>query len=384
MPTEEESKWEEAAKEYDGGKGLPLEEYDPDDSDDMVLLYDALKVNDPYAKLRLRRFIRRLREPKETASQRPFIQQEGGTASALVLIEQKLDGMNTKLDDMNTIDVPMSEATMDFTTSLLEVLNIRYNIHKVNTGVVEGQMQTYQWGEKEHEQEGQPACQNILENEILPLEIDDFLYGIYDIRGRKLPELQGGKRKSNGFSDMAVGPKTSMDYAATFAKDLVLSYAVAFVELKTARADLKQGQLLLQLIALSMISNMGQGAVVLGTDCTTKWRLLHFSSYNNIVVQPYSNGKNCLADFKKLIAKGAARMQQNTAPKKLTRLAEGSDEDGFIDMADFGLPENSRDAAISRENKIRKLAGALGSLFGENLEVPYWAKASETCPSYYT
>jgi len=65
MPTEEESKWEEAAKAYDRGKGLPLEEYDPDDSDDMVLLYDALEVNDPYAKKRLKAYIRRLRKPKE-------------------------------------------------------------------------------------------------------------------------------------------------------------------------------------------------------------------------------------------------------------------------------------------------------------------------------
>ena len=142
-----------------------------------------------------------------------------------------------------------------------------------------------------------------------------------------------------------------------------------------------QPDFLTQLLALSMISNMRQGAVVLGTDCATKWRLLHFSSYNNIVVQPYSNGKNCLADFKKLIAKGAARMQQNTAPKKLRSIAQDSDEDDI--MADFDLPENPRDAAISRENMLRRLAGELGSLFGENLEVPYWAKASETCPSYY-
>ena len=282
---------------------------------------------------------------------------------------------------MNTIDVPMSEVTMNFTKDLLDDLNVRYNVHQVNSGVVGGSIQRYQWGEDENERDGQPACQNILENEILPLKIDGKFYGIYDIRGCKLPEPQGGKRKSNGFSDMAVGPKTSMDYAAAFAEDLVLSYAVAVVELKTGRAALKQGQLLLQLIALSMISNMGQGAVVLGTDCATKWRLLHFSSYNNIVVQPYLNGKKCLADYKKLIAEGAARMQQNTAPKKLTIVAEGSDRDEI--MADFGLPENSRDAAISREHKLRKLAGALGSLFAENVEVPYWAKASETCPSYY-
>jgi len=310
----------------------------------------------------------------------PFIQQEGGTVSAL---EHKLDdlkddlnGINTRLDDMKTIDVPMSEATMDFTKSLLDALSIRFNVYKVNTGVVDGPMQTYQWGEKEHEQDGQAGCQKILGKD-LPLG-----YGIYDIRSRKLPELQVGKRKSNGFSDMALGPKESMDYATSFAKDLVLSYSVALVELKTGRADLKQGQLLLQLLALSEISEKRQGAVVLGTDCATKWRLLYFISYNNIVVQPYSNGKKCLADFKKLIATGAARMEQNTAPKKLTSIAEGSDENDSM-LEGFDLPENRRDEAIAREHKLIRLAGALGSLYGENLEVPYWAKASETCLSYY-
>ena len=84
--------------------------------------------------------------------------------------------------------------------SLLDVLNIRYIVHQENTGVVEGPMQTYQWGEREREQDGQPACQNILENEILSLDLPDE-YGVYDIRGRKLPEIKAGKQKSTGFSD---------------------------------------------------------------------------------------------------------------------------------------------------------------------------------------
>lgn len=61
----------------------------------------------------------------------PFIQQDGGTDRALEqrlydlyetvsaryeTVIARLDDFNTKLDDFNTtIDVPMSEATMDFT-----------------------------------------------------------------------------------------------------------------------------------------------------------------------------------------------------------------------------------------------------------------------------
>jgi len=76
MPTEEESKWEEVAKAYDDGKGLPLEGVNPDDKETMNEVYGALKVNNIGAKARLRRFIRSLREPKETASQ-PKKQKQG-------------------------------------------------------------------------------------------------------------------------------------------------------------------------------------------------------------------------------------------------------------------------------------------------------------------
>jgi hypothetical protein len=78
-----------------------------------------------------------------------------------------------------------------------------------------------------------------------------------------------------------------MKYALSKAKDLVLSYSVALVELKSGQSDLKQGQLLLQLVSLALISRIGQGVAVLGTDCATKWRLLHFSGYNTIVIHSW-------------------------------------------------------------------------------------------------
>ena len=61
MATDEENCWSEAAAAFDGGKGLPLEEIDPDDKDEMQLLYQALQVNDYSAQLRLKRYIRKLR-----------------------------------------------------------------------------------------------------------------------------------------------------------------------------------------------------------------------------------------------------------------------------------------------------------------------------------
>lgn len=100
--------------------------------------------------------------------------------------------------------------------------------------------------------------------------------GLYDVRNRSLLELKAGKRKTNGFADLGLGSEESMKYAVTHARDLVLSYTDALVELKTEKEDLKLGQLLLQLVSLAFISGRGQGVVVLGTDCVNKWQLLHF------------------------------------------------------------------------------------------------------------
>jgi hypothetical protein len=117
------------------------------------------------------------------------------------------------------------------------------------------------------------------------------------------------------------------------------------VELKAGHAALNPGQLLLQLVSLAMVSGTHQGVVVLGTDCATKWRLLHFSDYNKIVVQPYKHGKKCIADFKSLISEGRARMDRNVTPSKLTSIHE--DDDNNIILEDFDVEETTRDKAIA-------------------------------------
>ena len=62
MATTEEKAWEAAAAAHDGGKGMALEECNPDEPDDMELVYAALGEDDPHAKKRLKRFIRCLQK----------------------------------------------------------------------------------------------------------------------------------------------------------------------------------------------------------------------------------------------------------------------------------------------------------------------------------
>ena len=82
------------------------------------------------------------------------------------------------------------------------------------------------------------------------------------------------------------------------------------------------------------------------------------------------HGKQRIADFKSLMVASAARMERNVAPMKVDPIVEGSEAD--IDLEDFGLEETGRDKAIARETKFRKLADALTSLYGEELEVSYY------------
>ena len=287
-----------------------------------------------------------------------------------------------KLDDLASVDVPMSEATSRFASSLLEDLKVKITVLPPNTDPGEGQVRTYLWGENELEIDGQPGCKQILEEEILPLSVNGQEFALYDARSQSL-RLRAGKRKSNGFSDLAVGPRISMDFAETTAKDLMLSYTDALVELKRAKSNLQPGQLLLQLVSLAEVSGNGQGVVVLGTDCATKWRLLHFSDYNRIMVQPYTHGKKCIADFKALMENCTMRKDANVPPPKLAIVHDDTGVDNEIDMEDFGMEETSKDKAIARETKLRKLASALEYYYGETLEVPAWAKASESCRSYF-
>ncbi|CAB9516452.1 expressed unknown protein [Seminavis robusta] len=318
--------------------------------------------------------------PPSTTSKNPLIvvapqPQRDDHTDAFARIEKKLD-------DLASVDVPMSEATSHFASSLLEDLKVKITVLPPNTDPGEGQVQTYSWGDNEHEIDGQPGCKQILEKEILPLSVNDQEYALYDARSQSL-RLQAGKRKSNGFSDLAVGPRISMDFAETTAKDIMLSYTDALVELKRAKSNLKLGQLLLQLVSLSEVSENRQGVLVLGTDCATKWRLLHFSDYNRIMVQPYKHGKKCIADFKTLMENCTMRKEANVPPEKLAIIHEDTGVENDIKMGEFGMEETSKDKAIARETKLRKLASALEYCYGETLEVPAWAKASESCRSYF-
>ena len=56
---------------------------------------------------------------------------------------QQLERIENKLDDMASVDMPMSEATLDFSASLLSDLKIKHVMRQVNMKAGEGQMKKY-------------------------------------------------------------------------------------------------------------------------------------------------------------------------------------------------------------------------------------------------
>ena len=212
----------------------------------------------------------------------------------------------------------------------------------------------YEWGEDEAEQDGQPGCQEILERELLPLTSEGRALGIFDVSGVPLPEVHEGKRKSNGFSDIAIGDQESL--LSPYIGDLAFGLSSALIELKTAKAALKQGQLLLQLVSLSTISNARKGVAVLGTDCDKKWRLVYFTKFNEITIQQYKCGKKCLADYSSLIQSSADKAQ-TLVPGPLSTIPEETD-----------IPRYAEDSGADTSSYLDAVAQHLASLFPSERE----------------
>ena len=111
--TEEEKSWRAAAAAYDDGKGLLLEEIDPDNQETMKEVYAALKVNNIGAKTRLNRFIRSLRQQQ----QKPEVPQFSETARAgfELMAEEYFTKKRT---------IVLSDATYTSKTDLMDMMGL--------------------------------------------------------------------------------------------------------------------------------------------------------------------------------------------------------------------------------------------------------------------
>ena len=126
-------------------------------------------------------------------------------------------------------------------------------------------------------------------------------------------------------------------------RDLTFGLSAALIELKTGKAALNQGQLLLQLVSFSTISNAQKGVVVLGTDCSTKWRLVYFTKSNEITMQQYTCGKKCLGDFSTFI-QGSTERGVALFPSPLPTVTETK----FLEDAEDSVNTSAYVDAVAR------------------------------------
>jgi len=207
----------------------------------------------------------------------------------------------------------------------------------------------------------------MLERELLPFVIgwENPWHFRCSRLGSALPEVHEGKRKSNGFSDLAIGDSESLLLPNT--RDLTFGLSAALIELKTGKYALKQGELLLQLFSFSTISNAQKGAVVLGIDCATKCRLVYFTKFNKMTIQQYTCGKKCLKDFS-LFIQGSAEKARSLVPCPLPTI---------IETQFPGDAEGSANTSAYLDAVARHLAGlfssereALAPMMDENRNPP--------------
>ena len=265
--------------------------------------------------------------------------------------------MQETLQEMNTVSCDMSKATNHFTQQLLSSVGITtFVLPHCKETASENPFEGYQWGADETEASGQERCKSILEAALLPWELNGRQVGLFDVRTRTLPILECNRYRSSGSSDLAIGDLESMSERAN--KDLCFHFAVALIELKTAKAELKQNQLLLQLCSLAQSSNVRTGVVVLGTDCCEKWRLVHFSSNNTVAIQSYSCGWKCLEDLKSLVGSGDDRWRK--MQESVPSIPEHED-----DALVGGIEMESREQFIS-DAQLAKFARKLERLYPEN------------------
>ena len=117
MATDEENRWNEAASAYEdeGGRGIPLSQFDPD-NDDMSPVYKAMKVENVFAKKRLDAYIRRLRQQRLQQQQQPPPQfSETAKAGLELMAEDYLTKKKT---------IVLSEATYTAKNDLMDMLDL--------------------------------------------------------------------------------------------------------------------------------------------------------------------------------------------------------------------------------------------------------------------
>eukprot|EP00522_Entomoneis_paludosa_P006546 CAMPEP_0172455972 /NCGR_PEP_ID=MMETSP1065-20121228/13450_1 /TAXON_ID=265537 /ORGANISM="Amphiprora paludosa, Strain CCMP125" /LENGTH=384 /DNA_ID=CAMNT_0013208543 /DNA_START=52 /DNA_END=1203 /DNA_ORIENTATION=+ len=366
----EKRAWREAAV----ANGVVLESVDLQDREDMKELYGMLRVAGVAAKSRLRAFIH----------ERQQLQQQGtGTTTERKQIQEMYEMMMVQ---EKTEKKSFTAANTSFVGELLDGYDMKFRLVDSEDEPGKGDpVGRFSWalsiagggGEATlSEPDRTEAALNWIQSWMtIGLTVDGLsvkkeTIGFKDVKGQLLHPLHANHREASGKSDGCVASEKNIQLCDRTGESLY-NYSMALIEVQTDHSQLKKTQMLLQLAALSLQSIYKQSVVLLGTDCHTKWYLLHFEEPNRIQVQQYVHGRKCLDDFEALLVSTKFRYDErqavNTKRQKSVHAGE-QDLTGFQDelSSTTGLVppaaspgQRTTDKALNNEAFLHRMANFL-------------------------
>jgi len=275
--------------------------------------------------------------------------------------------------DLDTQKVSMSNASGQFAAELLADLGLKWDIVACN--VQDGENSSFSWDG------GEEACTpraiTQIETAMRELAVDGDKREIEfrDVRKNDLLTLKVGRKVSPGQTDVTIGLKEPRHSdGAEFA------FVIGMVELKTDKANLKSFQQLLELVAMSRVSQFRQGVALLGTDLNTKWEVLFFDKRDHITVQPFQFGTVAIQFFQEKLQCVNTRVEDL---KRLSAVSEIGDlhlsAEGEQDLRGFGGHNYSVE---DRVQDLKALERHFNENYNANVTLPFWALSSDASGIY--
>jgi len=279
--------------------------------------------------------------------------------------------------DSNIEKVSMSHATREFTTALLEGLDVKWVQIAGNTE--KGKNFSFSWeGGEEH-------CTRRAIDKMRSLFCkfsvlgDDRQVDFRDVRSRNLHTLRACGKESTGQTDVAITLKELQH--SDLAK---FNFVIGIVELKTDKAELKGCQQLLELVAMSQMSQYGQGVALLGTDLNKKWEVLYFDKPDHITVQAFRFGSVAIMFFREKLKYVSVRMENL---RKARHVLPPVAEMGVLHIAsgeeqDLGGFDRPNEDVHDRLQGLKALERYFNENCNANVTLPLWAQSSDAFGIY--
>jgi hypothetical protein len=313
-------------------------------------------------------------------------------------LQQNLQEGLQQIQEGKLEEKSMSKASYDFALRLLSSMGIAVKIdaRNIETGTTGDDPPKFVWTveTKQHENvrvtehQQTPRAKDWLVQQFLA---DDGVWGIENVTGALLPELEEGGRKARGKGDLMIGKKT--DLGGLPYTNTPYGYAFGLIELKQDVRSIKAAQNMLELASVSMISRVSRNCALLATDCCSTWELYWFVDSKTIMRRQYEHGRKCWEDFEALLDEAETKILPPPSKRNRPGLPNhqevlDDDEQEDNDSSDQDLSgfdgternDDAKQAAVDRHAHLNQLANYLGMMYGEGPSSQNGPRPNETVP----